>query len=531
MSNYNPQNTPPIARILWADDEIDLLKPHIMFLQNKGYRVTPVTSGHDALKAVSNTSTKPDIIFLDENMPGLSGLTTLEQLKTIAPSIPVVLITKNDDEHIMDLALGNRIADYLIKPVNPHQILLSIKKVLHTTQLIADTDTRQARNRYMAHSDAIDTADNIDSWQQIYRRLTLDTLRLDNTDTAAINQSLIDTANSAFFRFVSRNYLSWIAARDNAAPHPIMSPDLLDTAILPLIKAGKRPVLMLLDNLTLDQWIAATPIFTTYFDLTIDSLYTAILPTSTQYCRNSIMAALMPADIATRHPALWVDEKSSHGKNLHEEALLRDWITRRRLHDCTLYYMCATDSASLATLTRDWTTKAATLTVIIVSFTDILAHAAAATPMMRELAPSDSAYRSLLISWMSHSPIPGLLKAIAASGRPLIVTTDHGSIRVNDPVKVAARSDATPSLRYKIGRDVTASHSRAFTIQRPALAAIPASPSASCIIAGTRHFFLYPNDFNNHARTYAGTYQHGGISMQEMLLPLATLTPKTTLAT
>ncbi|MDE6542499.1 MAG: PglZ domain-containing protein [Muribaculaceae bacterium] len=518
----------PSARIIWADDEIDLLKPHILFLKARGYQVTPVTSGADTLDAVSTHPGQFDIVFLDENMPGLSGLDTIDRLKSVAPHIPVVLITKNEDEHIMDLALGNRIADYLIKPVNPNQILLSLKKVLQSDRLIVDNDTRRTRERYTALTAAIDAAGSIAEWHDIYRRLTADAVDLaaHPSDTAAINLSLIDTANEAFFRFVTGNYISWIASRGSGRA-PIMSPDVLDTAILPLLRQGRKPVLLLLDNFTLDQWIIAKPLFTREFHLASDALCTAILPTSTQYCRNAIMSGLLPADIATRFPALWVSEESSQGKNLHEETLLRDWIDRRHLSGCTLAFFRTARSASLRAVARDWHANSATLTVITVSFTDMLAHSIADNAMMRELAPSDSAYRSLLLSWLSHSPLNQLLSAIAASGRPLVVTTDHGSIKVANPVKVSARSDASAALRYKFGRNISAPSRHAFQLSRPSSAGLPSPALASsCIIAGRRDFFLYPNDFNTYARTFAGSYQHGGISMQEMILPLVTLLPK-----
>ncbi len=518
----------PLARVIWADDEIDLLKPHILFLTARGYQVTPVTSGSDAIEAVTRRPGQFDIVFLDENMPGLSGLDTLDRLKSVAPHIPVVLITKNEDEHIMDLALGNRIADYLIKPVNPNQILLSLKKVLQSDRLIVDNDTRRTRERYTTLTAAIDEAVSITEWHDIYRRLTAAAVDLGpgHSDTAAIHLSLIDTANEAFFRFVSRNYISWITSRPSSQA-PVMSPDVLDTAILPLLRQDQKPVLLLLDNFTLDQWIIAQPLFTREFHIASDSLYTAILPTSTQYCRNAVMSGLLPADIATRFPSLWVSEESSQGKNLHEEALLRDWIDRRRISGCTLACFPTTDSASLHAAVRNWHSCSATLTVITVSFTDMLAHSIADNPMMRELAPSDSAYRSLLLSWLSHSPLNQLLSAIAASRRPLVVTTDHGSIKVTNPVKVSARSDATSALRYKFGRDISAPSRHALTLSHPSGAGIPAPALASsCIIAGKRDFFLYPNDFNTYARTFAGSYQHGGISMQEMILPLVTLLPK-----
>ena len=521
----------PVARILWADDEIDMLRPHIIFLEAKGYRVTPVSSGNDALHHVTEGKFRFDMIFLDENMPGLSGLETLERIKDIAPHIPVVLITKTEDEYIMDLAVGSRISDYLIKPVNPNQILLSVKKVLHSDRLIIENDTKRSRNRYISLSDRIDNATTVSEWHEIYRQLVRDSIKLDSSrsDTAAINDTLIEQANDAFFKFVKNNYLSWIKERDNGESSIVMSPDILDYAIMPLIRQELRPVLLLLDNLTLDQWIVAKSLFTESYDIATESLYTAILPTSTQYCRNAILSGLMPEDIALRFPSLWIDETSNEGKNLSEEQLLHDWTTRRRLHGCTFSYHRTTDSVSLRNLAQRLhgnTANSDTFTVIIVNFTDILAHSVSDNPMLRELTPNDSAFRSIFLSWLNHSALRDLLHDFATSRRPVIITTDHGSVKVATPVKISAEANTTSALRYKLGRNISAPDRQVFYM-RPSEAGLPAPTIASTfVVAGRRDFMLYPNNFNHYARTFAGTYQHGGISMQEMILPLVTLIPK-----
>lgn len=531
VSDFTHIKSGHCASILWADDEIDLLRPHIMFLEAKGYRVTPVASGTDAMKRIASNTAGYDIVFLDENMPGLSGLDTLDRIKDIAPLTPVVLITKNDDEHIMDLAVGSRIADYLIKPVNPSQILLSLKKVLHSRKLICENDSRRCREKYLDMNTAIDRADTIGDWHEIYRRLIHDSISLSRTqsDTAAINDSLIDTAEDAFFRFVRSNYMSWIRLRDTA-DHPVMSPDILDRNVLPLMRSGKRPVMMLIDNLTLGQWIIARPVFTEAFRITSEEIYTAILPTSTQYCRNAILSGMMPDDIRRRFPQLWIDEHSSDGKNRNEETLLHNWAEKHGFQKNRISYRLTTDTASLQSLRRSFRDSGEAddlLTVIIVNFSDMLSHAVARTPMLRELATSDSALRNIFLSWLRHSPLQKLLRHIAEAGRPLIVTTDHGSIRVSDPVRTCAGEDATDALRYKFGKNISAASRSAFMIRKPEEAGLPAtSISTSCIIAGRREFLLYPNNFSHYARTFSGSFQHGGISMQEMLLPITTLTPK-----
>lgn len=530
MSYDRIDTTQPLAEILWADDEIDLLRPHILFLSAKGYRVTPVRSGNDAITAITAGSPRFDLVFLDENMPGLSELDTLDKIKALTPNTPIALITKSDDEQIMDIAVGNRIADYLIKPVNPSQILLSIKKVLHSDRLITETDSRRSREHYLSLNGSIDKANSIKDWQKIYRILAESSVSLDSTqsDTATIFNSIIDRANNAFFRFVRHNYGHWISARESG-DNPIMSPDVLDRTVLPLIRQEKRPVFLLLDNLTLSQWIIAKSIFTSRFNISDETLYTAILPTSTQYCRNAILSGLMPLDIASRFPELWVNEKSSSGKNLAEETMLRDWADRRQLKDRTISYIHTTDTASIRLLSRSFRETAAStddLTVIIVNFTDMLSHSVTDNPILREIAPDDAAFRSIFLSWLSHSPLRKLIENIADARRPIVVTTDHGSIKVTNPVRISAGRDSTSAMRYKIGRNISFPPKQTFEMQRPHQFRIPAGISSSCVIAGRRDFLLYPNDFNRYAGMYAGTYQHGGISMQEMILPLVTLVPK-----
>lgn len=530
MSNDREHRSAPVARILWADDEIELLRSHILFLEARGYRITAVASGVDAIDEVTANAAAFDLVFLDENMPGISGLDTLDRIKAVAPALPVVLITKSEDEEIMDLAVGNRIADYLIKPVNPSQILLSIKKTLHSDRLISETDSRRSRERYLDMEARIASADTISRWHEVYTQLTADTVALSggNSDTASIISSLAGTAEDAFFRFVRKNYLSWIRRRDTGS-QPLMSPDILDRSVLPLMRRDGRPVLMLLDNLSLAQWMVAKTVFTSRFDIAGEELYTAILPTSTQYCRNAIMSGMMPADTARRFPALWVGESDPAGKNAAEETLLRDWLARRHLAGCPMTYHRTTDTASMRALARDLRGNASAdaLTVIIVSFTDMLSHAMADNAMLREIAPDDSAFRSVFLSWLRHSPLCELLDSIADNGRQLIVTTDHGAVKVDNPVRVTAGADATNALRHKFGRNITAPDRHVLQIRNPEEAGIPApSMASSLILAGRRDFLLYPNNFSRFARSFAGSYQHGGISMHEMLLPLITLTPK-----
>lgn len=508
--------------ILWADDEIDLLKPHIMFLKNKGYDLVTVNNGHDALELVE--SQHFDLIILDENMPGLTGLETLSRVKQIAPHIPVIMITKSEEENIMDQAVGNKIADYLIKPVNPNQILLSIKKNLHSEELVSVQATSDYRQEFNNITSLISNASSIEDWYELYGKLVFWELELASADTnmdELLNMQKIE-ANSTFNKFIKKNYEKWVTT-DN---HPVMSPDIFKTKVFPLLDKGEKVFFILIDNFRLDQWRTIKPLLSDYFTFDEDQ-YCSILPTATQYARNAIFSGLMPIKIAQMFPDLWVDEDEDEGKNLNESPLI-DTLFKRYRRQCRFSYNKINDSATGERLIREFSNlEHNDLNIIVLNFIDMLSHARTESKMIRELAATNAAYRSLTESWFRPSSALELFRKIAEKGYKIVLTTDHGTIRVDNPVKVVGDRNTNTNLRYKLGKNLSYNPKQVYEIKRPEAFGLP-SPNVSTtyIFAGNRDFFAYPNNYNYYVQYYTDTFQHGGISLEEMIIPLITLSAK-----
>jgi CheY-like chemotaxis protein len=515
------------AKILWVDDEIDSLKSQLLFLTNKGYEVHSLTNGFDAIDYVQEHPV--DVVLLDESMPGLTGLETLAKIKSFKPGLPVVMITKNETENLMEEAIGNQISDYLIKPVNPNQVLLSLKKILDNKRLIGEKTTsayqQDFRNLFMALNSSPDHKE----WRDIYKKLVYWEMEMDKSDSPEMRevfQTQKQEANTEFFKFVSRHYAEWVNPKTKDAP--VMSHTLFKEKVMPEVKPGVSTFFILIDNLRLDQWRAIQPIFSELFRVVEEDTFYSILPTATQYARNAIFSGLLPIDIEKKFPQDWKFDDEEGGKNMKEDMFFKAQLKKLGKENLrTSYTKIVTNEAGQQLVTNVHNLLNNDLNVIVYNFVDMLSHARTDMEVLKELANDERSYRSITKSWFEHSPLFEALKRIADKKIRIVLATDHGSIRVQAPAKVIGDRTTTTNIRYKHGRNLNYEAKDVLAFRNPAEAGLPQpNINSSYIFAREDKFLCYPNNYNHFVNYYKNTFQHGGVSLEEMIVPVVVMEPK-----
>jgi CheY-like chemotaxis protein len=516
-----------LATILWVDDELESLLSQKIFLENKGYTVHTLSNGFDAVDFIKENNV--DVVLLDESMPGITGLETLAQIKEIKQHIPVVMITKNETENVMDDAIGSQISDYLIKPVNPNQVLLSLKKILDNKRLVAEKTTsayqQQFRNLFMA----LNNNPNYNDWMDIYKKLVYWELEMEKSDSPEMQEvfnSQKQEANTEFFKFVSKNYLDWVNPK--SVDVPVMSHTLMQYKVLPHVEKGVPTFFVLIDNLRFDQWKAIQPIFAESFRILEEDSFYSILPTATQYCRNAIFAGMLPVDIEKQFAQQWKNDDEEGGKNLYEEEFFRAQLKRLKKDTIKASYTKVLNHQAGQDLVNNiHNLLGNNLNVIVYNFVDMLSHARTEMEVLKELANDEMSYRSITTSWFEHSPLHQALKKIADKKINIVLATDHGSVRVKTPCKVIGDKQTTTNLRYKHGRNLNYEQKEVLAFRDPKMAGLPVpTVNSSFIFAKEDAFLCYPNNYNHYVNYYRNTFQHGGVSLEEMIVPVIKMTSK-----
>ena len=511
--------------ILWVDDEVEMLKSHFLFLKERGYNTTPCTNGLDALGLIDKDTY--DIVLLDENMPGLNGLETLDGIKNKYPDLPVIMITKNEEEHIMNEAIGAKISDYLIKPVNPNQILLSLKKIFNHKSLIAEKTTQNYQQQFRELSLSIVSLKTHDDWIEYFKKLMYWELELESLEDSSmfeVFETQIQEANAQFAKFVEINYEDWMQGNGG----PVMSHQAFEHFVFPQLKKHRPSLLLMIDNLRFDQWKTIASEVKEYCKVENEAAYFSILPTATQYARNAFFAGRTPLDISKTFPQWWKNDIDEGGKNLHEFDLLKTLCKRLGIerpmsyHKITQIQQCHQLTKNLQNHTHEG------LTTVVYNFVDMISHAKTEMEVIKELAPDNKAYRSLTASWFKNSPLKDLIKKASGLGFKILLTTDHGTINVGHPSEVIGDKETSMNLRYKSGKSLTYQKKDVISCKHPESFELPSfyGLNSSYIFAKNNAYFVYKNNFNHYAKFFNDTFQHGGVSLEEMIIPFVVLNPR-----
>lgn len=514
-------------RILWVDDEIEFLRPHILFLNGRGYRVDTATNGDDGVSMVR--ANIYDAALLDEMMPGKDGLTTLGEIKEIRPGLPVIMITKNEEESLMEEAIGSKIDNYLTKPVNPSQILMVLKKITEGKKLSEEKQSRDYIREFNSVNRILADGTDWKGWADIHLKLSQWELELNRHPDEGLKQSLEgqrESCNSEFGRFIENNYLDWVSGSDR----PMMSVDFTGKLAIPALRSGKKVVMVIIDCMRLDQWLSLEGLLSELFSIKREFYY-SILPSATPFARNAIFSGLFPSEIEKMHPDLWGSgEEDEASSNRHERQLLERQVENAgvTLKPELKYVKILDQEEGLWVEKKIDTFYNAPLTAFVVNFVDILAHSRASSDVIKEITQDESAYRSIVRSWFEHSPIFRILRGFSKQKDTVVLmTSDHGSIRVLKGSKVISDKEASTNLRYKYGRNLKCEMKHALFIKDPAEYKLPQRGiNVNYIIAKDQYYFIYPTNFNKYLSFFKNSFQHGGISLEEMVLPYYILTPR-----
>ncbi|ADQ82819.1 PglZ domain-containing protein [Riemerella anatipestifer] len=511
-------------KILWIDDEVDLLKPHIVFLENKGYQVTPINNVNEALEILDEESFS--LVLLDENMPGISGLDAIPLLKEKNSAMKIVMVTKSEEEHIMEQAIGSQIADYILKPVNPNQVLLSLKKNLQSDDLVEQQTKQEYQQEFRNISMELSYLNTYEDWSNYYKKILGWEIKFDkvfDNEFADLLQSQKEEANIQFAKFIERNYENWL----NSNEKPLMSHTLFKEKVKPEMQNDKV-LLLMIDNLRYDQWKVIEPLFLKFYNKTLETSYYSILPTATQYARNAFFAGLMPSEIEKRFPDQWLNDNEEGNKNEVEQDFLKDQMKRLGLSSKTMKYIKVLNSDFEQKVLKDFHQhQNKDLVVVVYNFIDILSHAKTDNSIVNQLIRDDKTFRSLTLNWFENAPIMRLIKQAAESGFKLIITTDHGTIYVKKPSKVVGDRETSTNIRYKTGKSLSYEDSDVWAINQPEKLFLPkGNLSSKYVFAKNNTFLAYPKNYNHFVNYYKETYQHGGISLEECIIPFCVLEPK-----
>jgi CheY-like chemotaxis protein len=511
-------------RILWVDDEIELLKSHVTFLQGKGYKVDTATNGADALSLVKGN--KFDVLLLDESMPGRGGLETLVEIKEADPALPVVMITKNEEERLMDNAIGLKIDDYLLKPVSPLQIYSACKRILDAPR-IQEERVSPDYIREFNELNSLMQEGTWDAWLRVHKRLCawdheFDQFRRTGLESTHDDQRL--KASHAFSDFVEKNYRNWVASDKR----PPMSVDIFPRHIAPHLQAGEKVFFILIDCVRLDQWMVIEEFLTEQFDVQWD-FYCSILPTATPYSRNAIFSGLFPDEISRRYPDKWLERSTEESsKNKYESFFLSEQMRKFRLDETKLRYSKIFTAAEASDVKKKVSgLMNSPFVALVFNFVDILTHGRNQSEILQQLLPNEGAFRSLMRSWFSHSVLRDILTDLARAKVKVVLTTDHGSILGRKAALVYGRRDTSTNLRYKFGDNLKVDERQAIITRHPEEYRLPSeSRTKNYVFAREYFYFVYPTNFRDYEKAYEGSFQHGGVSLEEMVLPCLTLTPR-----